>query len=509
MFTSRSNQKSDSKGHFVSKPKKILTINKPKLSKDIKTLKPIAKINEIMEKVKKIPSDNIPQKNNYNTIVYNKNINIKPNSKSNSNVSELKSKLNLKSAQSPLLQKITQKKDNIISHRAISKDLFNSKVSQMKKKTTIYDKHLPKRIDVSRLKNNFNFINENFNCPNTFRSTSKLILSNLNNTNTQRKGSFIIPSPHTERMQMIELNFEENSKLESEIIQSIKQFGTLLRAPYENIQKYEQLLKNEENIIKLKGLNEILNKLNFNSIKILSNLLSNDNKCEAKDKISLCLDLNDNNNIVLKEDLISDIYINSDLRIKRYSVLFDFLSNNIKEIKEIIIQNTKTKLVEKTTLLKSSSSKNLKISLKEREAAESQNLVFSSLSLLNSTIKKDNKDTVVCDYNESDIEEDKILDNHNKNNPQNKSLKLNNNDLSLIISTLSSEFYKKLLEDSSVFNKNTNFSNEMNDFIKEKENLENNIKNFFSSLSNFSSIKENNIVDSGPVVEQVEIKMNK
>jgi hypothetical protein len=509
MFTSRSNQKSETKVRFASKPKKILTDNKQKVSKEFKTLKPITKINEFLEKVKKNPSDNMVQKPNYNTIVYNKNINVKPNSKSNSNVSELKAKLNIKSVQSPLFQKLAQKKDTVLmKHRAISKDLFNSKISQLKKKSTIEDKLLPKRINVSNLKNKFNFIHDNFDCPNTFRSSSKLILSNLNNTNSLRKGSFIIPSPHTERMKMIELNFEENSRLESEIIQSIKKFGSLLRAPYENLHKYEQLLKNEENVIKLKGLNEILNKLNFNAIKILSNLLSNDSKSETKEKISLCLDLNEYNNNVLKEDLISDIYVNSDLRIKRYTVLFDFLSDNIKEIKEIVIQNTKTKSVEKNTLLKSSSSNNLKKSLKERECAESQNLVFSSLSLLNSTVKKDNKETVVWDFNESEIEEDKI-NILNNNNLHNKSLRINNNELSLIISTISSEFYKKLLEESGGLNKNINFSNEMNDIIKEKENLEHNIKNFFSSLSNFSSIKDYNCADNSPVIENVEIMKNR
>jgi hypothetical protein len=92
MFTSRSNQKSETKVRFASKPKKILTNNKPKVSKEFKTLKPITKINDFLEKVKKNPSDNIMQKPNYNTIVYNKNINVKPNSKSNSNVSELKAK---------------------------------------------------------------------------------------------------------------------------------------------------------------------------------------------------------------------------------------------------------------------------------------------------------------------------------------------------------------------------------------------------------------------------------
>ena len=50
-------------------------------------------------------------------------------------------------------------------------------------------------------------------------------------------------------------------------------------------------------------------------------------------------------NIDNKKDLIiSEIYRNSDIRIKRYRILIEFISTNISELKKLIIRNISNEL---------------------------------------------------------------------------------------------------------------------------------------------------------------------
>ena len=448
MFTSRSNKKSSEiKTNIISKTKLTYTNPKIKPAKEIIQGKHILKFNDIITNVKKNPSENLLNKNALNTIIKN----IKPNSKSNSNISEVK-RLSLKGTQSPIQNKIFFKKETLLSQRGVAKNLCNKN----NKNSHINGKTFEKKSNKTTTINYNSEINESTNL---LLSPKKLTLSNPNN------GLSIKPSPQTERMRILDLNLDDNIKVESDVISSIRQLSNLLNDSNKNLTTYEQLLTNEEDINKLKTLNEILNKLNLNAIKILSHLINDKN--EAKDnKLSLCLDLNENVN---NKDLISDIYLNSDIRIKRYGVLLEFLTNNFKEIKELLIKSSKVKS-DMNTLPS-------QINCIEKNNKK----MFSSFSLLNSTIKKEVKDTIVCDFNESELEE--VNDaNMQRDHKFNKI-----NELSLIISTISSENYIKILEDSRINNIN-NFSCEGN--LKDKENLENTFKNFFSSISNLSCNKD-------------------
>ena len=102
MFTSRSNKKSSEiKTNIISKTKLTYTNPKIKPAKEIIQGKHILKFNDIITNVKKNPSENLLNKNALNTIIKN----IKPNSKSNSNISEVK-RLSLKGTQSPIFTKM-------------------------------------------------------------------------------------------------------------------------------------------------------------------------------------------------------------------------------------------------------------------------------------------------------------------------------------------------------------------------------------------------------------------
>jgi hypothetical protein len=269
------------------------------------------------------------------------------------------------------------------------------------------------------------------------------------------------------------------------------------------------------------------------------------------------------NSATKKDVIISEIYKNSDYRIKRYGVLFEFITTNIAEIKNLIMTSTLKKSeagdedkedLMKLNLLsnhechfKKKSSTSNEIDKIARKINEENNLMFSSISFLNSTPKKQpDSDKIASiskekgkinyseNYNDSDIEEFdynedkkeyfqqkpnenstnervKKYKNKRKNNNTNI-LDLINVSKSFIISSINSEFYKDLFYESFFDHNNNNISNEMSelkgDLLVLNDNIEQSIilerKDINESLD---KTKENiNLLDRRKVVPQNVIK---
>ena len=198
-----------------------------------------------------------------------------------------------------------------------------------------------------------------------------------------------------------------------------------------------------------------------------------------------------------KDRIISEIYKNSDGRIKRYGVLFEFITNNITEIKNLIIFNSNKQREHFEDIddrnihynlnaighIKKISSTSNEIDKFARKVNEDNiNLMFSSLSILNSTLKKQKDDSEKIinlsknppldnseNCHDSDLEEYVDIDERVEIYQAKKNLKVNNkvinkkiekkskrkNDLNLIngslsfiISSINSDFYKDLINES-------------------------------------------------------------
>ena len=222
-------------------------------------------------------------------------------------------------------------------------------------------------------------------------------------------------------------------------------------------------------------------------------------------------------NIDNKKDLIiSEIYRNSDIRIKRYRILFEFISTNISELKNLIISNKSNELgfcednneINKLLNLndcvehhlKKKSSTSNEIDKIAQKINEDNNLMLSTISILNSTLKKHKEQSEKMintsknnrkldnseNCNDSDIEENANIDEKIEfchkmtklkineillTNDKEIKKKRNNTDfvnvsISLIISSINSDFYKDLIN-KSFFESNHNLSLDKSDLKRD------------------------------------------
>ena len=145
-------------------------------------------------------------------------------------------------------------------------------------------------------------------------------------------------------------------------------------------------------------------------------------------------------NTIKKESIINGIYLNSDMRIKKYGILFEFLTDNLIEINNFL-----TKPQEIKAITHFSPSSTLKIiektmsNLDNNKGVSTNNNIVSDTSLFNESDKlefmnknsvkinpinkESNKDNTFSDYNCSDMQENAII-----NKPDDKSPgKINHN----------------------------------------------------------------------------------
>ena len=222
-----------------------------------------------------------------------------------------------------------------------------------------------------------------------------------------------------------------------------------------------------------------------------------------------------------RERIINEIYTNSDFRIKKYNIFLDFIGLNINDIKDIIFSQNKIEPMSQNCL-NDSISKNIhlgkivvelnthekkitptsnEIEKLAKEINEDKSLIFSSISILNSTLKKarledmtsnkiiefsknltqlyNSQKVDLCDFNESDIQEYDAYEylrsprynnftNHvntkkiiiKRNEKKNNNL-IGNLSRSFIISSINSDFYKYFVDDSCNNIQANTISNEM------------------------------------------------
>lgn len=283
-----------------------------------------------------------------------------------------------------------------------------------------------------------------------------------------------------------------SNEIQSDILSSILNFKSLLR-PADG----ERVFKSEADIQRINQLNSLLNNVQMgnsglNDSKNSKNMITGEGiiKRETfientkKEKIIHC-DLKYNNvniNIInsnmlssdislsnnnlkgsfenkengKKDQIFTEIYQNSDKRIKRYEILLDFINSNLKEMNEIM-QNSMTLNNDKD------SSKQLyKI---EEVNSNRPSSLHSKINLNSRTnIERDN----LYDYEDSEMQENvnilppngKIIDETLFTRKEIYSKHRREYSQSLLISSIDSEYYQNLIEQS--FNNNIlNISNDM------------------------------------------------
>jgi hypothetical protein len=232
-------------------------------------------------------------------------------------------------------------------------------------------------------------------------------------------------------------------------------------------------LLNENNIIKRDtfiepslnkqiGNNIIENKYNKININVINADMLGDDIAKPR-QIKKEETINYNHKEDKKEKIIKEIYDNSDIRIKRYEILLDFISSNIKEINQIMnTSNINQNLIMPVDV--------------SRELNRIDEVNSNKLSSLHSRINLNSRTNIYLgDGDESEMHEKNNLIKKDESNI-NSIFNLNEHLLthinkniyepspSFLISSINSEFYQNLLEESYLNGNqqlNFNISNDM------------------------------------------------
>ena len=321
----------------------------------------------------------------------------------------------------------------------------------------------------------------------------KLLFEPKYNTIEEAKQNNIIEMNSNQRV-----FFVESDTLENDILLSIQNFGTLLRI---NNSKGVKIDENSPDIIKLNNL--------LNSIKTghndSSQLLFNENNTIRRDTF-----INDNYNkkqcsrqetslfnTLKRENIINGIYLNSDMRIKKYGIFFDFFSENIKEINNFLKPPENFNNLSRTSTLRI-----IEKTISNAETNKVTSNVVSEFSLFNESEKNDqrnsqkkfspnmlNKDITLCDYNCSDMHENAIV-----NKP---------NDLSAAKININIENVNENYNNTNTFNNNLTLL-KMNSYEKKNSILE-----LFDNRSINSEICRNGVVyDDDQIMKNLEFEIN-
>lgn len=135
---------------------------------------------------------------------------------------------------------------------------------------------------------------------------------------------------------------QRDDYLQSDIISSIQNLGNIIKSNNPN----QNVMNTVENKNKINNLNCMLNNYKLNESDVMldtsKNLLMDNNRIRR----DTFIDNNFNKKIrtvdpETKGTIINEIYTNSDMRIKRYGILFDFINTNIREITDMMSVNNK------------------------------------------------------------------------------------------------------------------------------------------------------------------------
>ena len=258
----------------------------------------------------------------------------------------------------------------------------------------------------------------------------------------------------------------ENDNLEKNIILSIQHFGTLLHVGNFNLNN-----KIEENNIEVVKLNSMLNSLKSNNLDSSQQMIYENNiikreifinenynkKRKLREESSLF-------NTIKKESIINGIYLNSDMRIKKYSILFDFLTENLNEINNFLTKpqeinqnahfspSTTLRIIEKTAS-----------NIENNKGIITNNHIVSDTSLFNETDKleylnknkkspknKNFKENTSIDYDCSDMQENAVINKPSEKTPTKINLNETNNFIPLINSFERKNSFLDLLDEKTI-----------------------------------------------------------
>jgi hypothetical protein len=210
----------------------------------------------------------------------------------------------------------------------------------------------------------------------------------------------------------------ESDTLENDILLSIQKFGSLLRVGNSNSIKVDE---NHPDIMKLNsllgslksGANESTHHMMNENNTIKRDTFINENYNKKHRENSLF-------NTIRRESIINGIYLNSDTRIKKYGIFFDFFSENIKEITNFlkppennIPQNfspTSTlRIIEKTISNFETNKPTSNIISDISMFTESEKNDYYKQSLKKNSPNLLGKEITLCDYNCSDMQENAVV----------------------------------------------------------------------------------------------------
>ena len=248
-----------------------------------------------------------------------------------------------------------------------------------------------------------------------------------------------------------------NDPKEINILLSIQNFNNLIRLGnskskvdenHQDIQKLNSLIKG------LKTGDNDSNVISDNTIK--QNVLVGE---DSNKKLGLRDSLF---STIKRENLITGIYLNSDMRIKKYGIFFEFFSDNIKEINNYLRPTEQVKENENFSPL--STLRIIEKTLSNLDINKPTSNVVSDISIFNETEKNDKilvnrcstnklsiKDISQCDFDGSDMQENAVV-----NKPV---------DLSLNKIKIKTENYQNMINNYNDFKDNISLV-KMNSFEK-------------------------------------------
>jgi hypothetical protein len=274
------------------------------------------------------------------------------------------------------------------------------------------------------------------------------------------------------------LNLQTDSNnIQSEILSSILNFKTLLKSN-EAANNIEKLFRSEEDLDKINALNSKLNKcsdrdnMNFQSTifkenKIYldenTNFLRRDSSIENKPiNVINANMLNEFSNATRtkteeneagdkKTIIMNEIAVNSDMRLKRYEILLDFINSNLKEINQLMVGTPSDNAAETNTLIYNCQDEMQKI---EEVNSNKLSSLHSKINLNSKFNLEDESSQFRKDNFHKPKEESQTLINLEIANDSNCFPNKNNPELnpSFLISSINSDFYQNFLEESFIQN---------------------------------------------------------
>jgi hypothetical protein len=269
----------------------------------------------------------------------------------------------------------------------------------------------------------------------------------------------------------------DSNNIQSEILSSIMNFKTLLKSN-EAANNIEKLFKSEEDLDKINNLNSKLNKysewdkMNIQSTIFKENKISLDEHNYLRRDTFVESSINKPINVInanmlteystatrtkteenegsdKKSKIMNEIVTNSDMRLKRYEILLDFINSNLKEINQLMVGNN-SENAESNTLIYNNQDEMQKI---EEVNSNKLSSLHSKINLNSKFNLEDESSQFRKDNFHKPKEDSQTLINLEINaNDSNCFLNKNNPEQhpSFLISSINSDFYQNFLEESFI-----------------------------------------------------------